>query len=241
MRNTSDNTRARLGLPLALLAAGMLLMHGCGTAPTAPDTQKPGGETAYGRGAYEQAARAFQQDAMQASAAQASGLWISAADSWMLAGDTGQARDALSWVDRARLSDADRARLDLVLADLALWSQRTDEAEILLQKAAPRIPGSSKQRYDDLYARLIQQLTNPASQEIAQAARLSDGMKFYDPLAAVEMMKTLETVSSGELAVRAFNPRGERQLTGWLDLALSLIHISEPTRPFTLSRMPSSA
>ena len=32
---------------------------------------------------------------------------------------------------------------------------------------------------------------------------MSDGMKYYDPLASVEMMQTLEGVSSGELAVRA--------------------------------------
>lgn len=210
----------RLGRALVPLVISAVLMHGCSTAPITPEADTTSGKAAYSRGAYKQAAAAFQQDAMQAAPAEASGLWVSAADAWILAGETAQARDALSWVDRTSLSNADRARLDLVLADLALWNQRPDEAEILLQKAGDRIPSSSKKRYDELYARLIQQLTNPASQEIAQAARMSDGMKYYDPMAAVEMMQTLEGVSSGELAVRANNPRGERQLVGWLDLTL---------------------
>ena len=37
---------------------------------------------------------------------------------------------------------------------------------------------------------------------------------------SVELIRSLERVSSGDLAIRAENPRGERHLTGWLDLAL---------------------
>ena len=215
---------------LALTALCVGLLNGCGTPPVKSETEQPGAQAAYSRGEYEQAAASYQQDAMQASAEDASRLWVSAADAWMLAGNTAQARDALSWVDRPSLSNADRARLDLVLADLALWSQRPDEAEILLQKAADQIPTSSRKRYDDLYARLIQQLNNPASEEIARAGRLSDGMKFYDPLASVEMMQILEGVSTGELAIRANNPRGERRLAGWLDLALVVrANLVDPT------------
>ena len=203
----------RMTRSVALLACSLLLLHGCSTAPVTTDTEQPGGQAAYSRGAYEQAAAAYRQEAMQASADEASGLWVRAADAWMLAGNTAEARDALSWVERPTLSNADRARLDLVLADLALWNQRPDEAEILLQKAADRTPSSSQKRYDELYARLIQQLNNPASEEIARAARLSDGMKYYDALGSVEMMQILEGVTSGELAIRANNPVSYTHLT----------------------------
>ena len=223
MPDTIDRIRTRsngLFSGLVPLILSMLMLHGCGTAPIDTDAGAQDGAAAYMRGSYEQAARRWQQEAMQASPDRASGLWISAADSWMLAGKPGQAEKALGWVEKDTLSPSDDARLDLVLADLALGNQRTDEAEILLQKASGSLPAASRDRYDGLYARLIQQLSGPASEEIAKAARLGAGMAYYDPLAAVEMMRILEAVSTGELAVRAYNPRAERQLTGWLDLAL---------------------
>lgn len=225
MQHIKTNPAARvmsLRLALVPLMISLFLLHGCATAPSSRETAPAGGETAYSRGSYEQAARTWQQEAMQAAPDQAGALWVSAADAWMRAEQPSEAENALSWVQRDTLSSADTARLNLVLADLALWNNRSDEAEILLQKAAPSLPSSSRSRYDDLYARLIQQLSGPASKEISNAARVSANMKYYDPLASLEMMRSLETVSSGELAVRAYNPRAERQLTGWLDLALVL-------------------
>ncbi|MBT8039705.1 MAG: hypothetical protein HKO85_05470 [Xanthomonadales bacterium] len=207
-------------LILLSLLAGLVLLPGCGTAPIGQPTEALDGQQAMSRGKYEEAARAFQYQAMQAGPEQASALWISAADAWMKARDIDQARDALRWVDKQVLSSAEMARLNLVLADLALTENRPDEAEALLQKAAAFVPSNSRARYEELFARLEQQVAGPASQDLSRAARLSDTMRFYDPAAAVELMQMLESVSSGELAVRALNPRGERQLTGWLDLAL---------------------
>ena len=91
------------------------------------------------------------------------------------------------------------------------------------------VPPASRGRYEALYDRLVAQLSAPASQDIARAAQLSEGLRYYDPQAAVEIMQTLESVSSAELAVRAANPRAERQLTGWLDLAWVVRnHLVEP-------------
>ena len=47
--------------------------------------------------------------------------------------------------------------------------------------------------------------------------------------------------SAATLAVRAAKQALERSGLAPADIALSLIHISEPTRPEALSRMPSSA
>ena len=200
--------------------ASLFLLHGCSTAPITREATVASGESAYQRGQYEKAAQAWQKKAMQAEPDKAGALWISAADAWVQAGRPQDAENALRWVERSSLSVPESARLDLVLADLALRSGRADEAEILLQKAGLLIPAASKQRYDGLYARLIEQLSSPSARDIAQAARKSDDMAFYNPSEALEMMQILESVSSGELAVRAFNPRAERRLTGWLDLAL---------------------
>lgn len=194
---------------------------GCqSTGPTRGSGEPLTAEAAYARGKYDQAAGTWQKEALAASPQTASSLWISAADAWMLANEPGKARDALRWVERDLISRGDRARLDLVLADLALGDRRPDEAEILLRKAETYLPSSSAKRYDRLYARMLQQLSGPSSRELAQAAQIGDNMKYYDPNASLEMMQTLEYVSSGELAIRAVNPRAERNLTAWLDLAL---------------------
>ena len=213
--------RNRLRPVLALLT--LLVLTACST--TGPSSkpqadQSPGAAAAFTRGEYEQAARSWQEEALDARPGQAASLRVRAADAWLLAGNPGSAKNSLRWVDREQLTQQDQSRLDLVLADLALRNNRPDEAELLLKKAQPELPSSSKKRYESLYAKLIQQLSSPGSRDIAGAAKLSDGMRFYDPAASVELIRALENVSSGELAIRADNPRGERQLTGWLDLAL---------------------
>lgn len=227
---TQSPTRpARTVFAAALCISLALLLGACGapTVRTAPDSGDARADFAQGR--YEQAALDWQRQAAQAEPGAAAALWVNAADAWMLAGRPDEARNALGWVDKARLDQADTARLDLVLADLALRSERPDEAEALLQQAAAAVPPASRGRYEALYDRLVAQLSAPASQDIARAAQLSEGLRYYDPQAAVEMMQTLESVSSAELAVRAANPRAERQLTGWLDLAWVVRnHLVEP-------------
>ena len=206
---------------LALLI--LLFLTACtttGVSRTPEPATTPGAEVAFARGEYEQAARAWQQEALNAGRQRAGSLRVRAADAWLLAGKPGKAEDVLRWVDRKNLAPPDESRLDLVLADLALRSKRLDEAELLLKKAQPDLPSSSRNRYDSLYARVNKQILSPGSRDIAGAAKFSKNMRFYDPAGSVELIRSLERVSSGELAIRAENPRGERQLTGWLDLAL---------------------
>jgi hypothetical protein len=206
---------------LALLILFVLLAcTTTGPSRTAQQRERHGAENAFARGDYEQAARSWQEDALDVGSRQAGGLRVRAADAWLLAGKPGVAEDMLRWINRDELSQQDQSRLDLVLADLALRKNRPDEAEQLLREAQSALPPGSHNRYDSLYARIVAQLSGPGSRDIAGAAKLSEGMRFYDPVASVELIRSLDRVSSGELAIRADNPRGERQLTGWLDLAL---------------------
>ena len=215
-------TRATVSRWLAGLAAlCLVLLTGCQTTSWPVDQPSPGpAASGASAEAHAEAARAFQQQALEAGVGEAGELWLSAADSWAQAGRLDEARFALGRVDRETLSAADRSRLYLVLADLAMLSGRADEAEVLLDKARNRLPSSSRSRYEALYAQLVAMLADPATQEIAQAAQISDSMTQYDPAKSVDIMVVLEPVSSGELAIRALNPRAARQLTGWLDLAL---------------------
>jgi outer membrane PBP1 activator LpoA protein len=203
----------------------MLAGQACTTStPTRTNgqDQDTNAQASFTRGNYEQAARSWQQDALEANSRQAGGMRVRAADAWLLAGKPGNAEDALRWVDRTELTSGDESRLDLVLADLALRNRRLDEAEVLLRKAQTNLPTTSKARYDKLYTSLVNQLSVPGSRSISSAAKLSAGMRYYDPTASVQLVRSLEDVSSAELAVRADNPRGERQLTGWLDLTLAI-------------------
>jgi outer membrane PBP1 activator LpoA protein len=201
----------------------VLALSACATTgPSwAPEqAQNTEGAVLFASGEYEAAAEAWQQQALDAAPQQANGLRVRAADAWLLAGNPSNAGDALRWVDREDLAPPDASRLDLVLADLALRNNRPDEAEFLLEGARTDLPSTSRQRYDGLYARFVQLISTPGSRDISAAAKISGSMPYYDPGASVDLIRSLESVTSGELAIRAENPRGERQLTGWLDLTL---------------------
>jgi outer membrane PBP1 activator LpoA protein len=221
-RFIAGNSRCRdLALIRALPFLLALLLAACAGTDTSWKAEQDTGasaESAFAKGQYEVAASNWQKEALNAGSGEASSLRIKAADAWLLAGQPGKAQDQLRWIDRKSLSRQDQSRLNLVLADLALKNSRPDEAEILLRQARETMPGSSRKRYEGLYARMLQQLSSPGSKNIGQAAKLSDGMRFYDPVVAVDLVRSLENVSTSELTIRAENPRGERQLTGWLDL-----------------------
>ena len=56
-----------------------------------------------------------------------------------------------------------------------------------------------------------------------------------------ERIRPVGDVYTGEAGAAAIEQAAAATATEGPAVALSLIHISEPTRPFTLSRMPSSA
>lgn len=207
-------------IPVFLLVVAWLAS--CTTTGFDPtvDSTVSSAEQAFDSGRYAQAARSWQQQASTAEPAVAQRLWLNAADAWMLARQPDNARTALKWVDRPSLDSADRARLDLVLADLALAEDRPMEAWQLLEKAKPALTPTLSSRYESLLYRTTQMLESPLSRDMARAAELSASMRYYDPTAALEMLRVLEPVSSGELALRAANPRGDRRLIGWMDLTL---------------------
>ena len=171
-------------------------------------------EQYFAAGNYAQAARAWQQEAVDLRPAAASRLRIRAADAWLLDNQPAAAKDLLKWISREDLDAPDKSRLDLVLADLALRQQRTDEAELHLRQAEPSLPHSSQARYEALSMQLRQLPRVPALQDISQAASLSQSISMYNPRTALDLLKSLEYVPSGELAVRADNPRADRRLTG---------------------------
>jgi outer membrane PBP1 activator LpoA protein len=216
------------GVPSILLILTLASCATSGTPWTPEQGQQSSAASSFARGRYEEAANAWQEEAMNAEPGQAASLRIRAADAWLLAKKPDNAEDTLRWVNRQDLPKQDEARLNLVLAGLALQNGRPDEAEILLRNARQDLPPDATTRYENLYAEAVRQLSAPGSRDLARAKQIGSKMHFYEPVAALDLIRSLENVSSGELAVRADNPRGERQFAGWLDLALvirgNLVH-----------------
>jgi outer membrane PBP1 activator LpoA protein len=206
-------------LTLLLLA----VLAGCSTSPRAPDGQqavRDSAEQAFANREFELAARTWQQNAKQVEPEQAAHFRVRATDAWLLANRPKQAEKLLKQIDRADLDSSDKARLDLALADLALRNKRPDEAGQLLRQARPHLPADSSRRYERLSTQLQQLLSLPVSQDISHASGLSSSIDSYDPNAALGVIRSLDNVSSGELAIRAGNPRADQRLMGWLDLTL---------------------
>ena len=126
-----------------MLSVCFAFLVSCVSTPPAPVRNAEVAITpgqAYSMGDYARAANLWQQEAMSATSSVAGGLRIRAADSWLMAGRPDLAEDNLRWVDKSTLSLPNKARMNLVLADLSLRADRPDEAELLLQQAFPDLP-----------------------------------------------------------------------------------------------------
>ena len=213
-------------LQTAIILLGTLLLvatSGCTTSPRATVAEadyQGSAEQAFAHRDFERAARIWQQNAMGARPELAASYRVRAADAWLLAKQVKPAENLLKWISRVDLDSRDQTRLDLVLADLALQHERPDEAEQLLRQAKPNLWAGSLNRYYSLSIQLHQLLTLPISRDISRAAKLISSIGSYQPRAALEVIESLKNVSSGELEIRADNPRAEQRITGWLDLAL---------------------
>ncbi|MSQ99466.1 MAG: hypothetical protein EXR85_09275, partial [Xanthomonadales bacterium] len=212
----------------AILALCLALVHACAVTPPAPiavEKPEPSPEQAFAQGNYAQAARLWQQQSASASGSTASSLRVRAADAWMLADNLAQAEDNLHGVDESELSGADTARLNLVLADIALHKDQPGEAEMLLRQAQTGLPKSLQQRFDQLYKSTQLMLAQPGSHDISHALAVINASTSYQPGEGLQFLHSLQDIPSSELSI---NPGGDQVTGGWLDLALvirqNLVH-----------------
>lgn len=227
MRPNSPATRHFLTLLAALAAViGTIALAGCASAPPPPVTEAPTPtpEQDFAQGRYERAALEWQKQAVSASGPRAAVLRIDAANAWLLAGQPDAARDTLRWVAREELGPGDAARLNVVLADLAVREARPDDAAALLAGAEAALPPGWRNRYAEVQAGVQQLLAQPGARSLMRARDLSATLERYDPGRAVELLHSLEGISSGELAASATDARGDKVLAGWLDLAHVVRH-----------------
>lgn len=195
----------------------------CASAPPpAPSTPQaaPDPQAAFDRGNYAEAARQWQSQATEATPDEADAMRISAADAWLLADDPNRAEGLLRWINKEALSSAERARLELVQAELAFRSGYIPEAATLLRAAQANLPAGSDARFADLQAQVAAALELESKADLSQIHDLADRMSAYDPASALELLKALQPIPSSELAMLANRPRADPDLDPWLDLAL---------------------
>jgi len=208
------------GLCVTLL---MMALVSCASAPPhVPSTPQAAADpqTAFDRGNYAAAAQQWQSQALEARPDEADALRISAADAWLLADDPGRAEGLLRWINKEALSPAERARLELIQAELAFRSGYIPEAATLLRAAQANLPAGSEARFADLQAQVAAALEFESKADLSQIHDLADRMSAYDPASALELLKALEAIPSAELALLANRPRADPDLDPWLDLAL---------------------
>ena len=102
---------------LVIILLGILLLGaGCTTSPRAPVVDRDyqgSAEQAFAQRRFEQAAKIWQQEAIEAQPVQAASYRVRAADAWLLAKQLKQAENLLKWISRADLGSQDRARVGL--------------------------------------------------------------------------------------------------------------------------------
>ena len=212
------------GSGVALLIAGLALLMSCAGPSSVPqkDSAAPrlDPELAFTAGEYAEAARLWQQQALSQTGSAAGASRVRSADAWLLADRSEKAQKVLAQIDKAELTMADQAVLNLVLADLALRADRPDEAKDLLREAAADLPVSARVRYEQLLRNTTLMLARPGSRDISGLLAQMESSTSYQAEMDLRLLQSLQEIPSGELALRAANSRGSQSVAGWLELAL---------------------
>ena len=215
----------RILLTLTFLALGaLLILPAC--APVTPraeveDRAPLDPQSAYERGDYQEAARQWEQQAVNSADSSASQLRLKAMDAWLLAGEFESARNLKSWIDISDLSPEDLAVLRLIEAELALTDNNPVGARRSLGLIEGSVPEPYASRFDQASEQTQNMLGNLGAENLQQASELAQGMQGYDVDGALALLRSLENVSSlqlGDLAVTG----GDPERTAWFDLALTI-------------------
>lgn len=209
----------------SLLLCAAMLAAGCAAISPPPEgadveERVPGDpRQAYDQGDYSEAARMWQQEAIDADATTASRLRLQAADAWLLAGDAGAAENLLPWIEEELLSEPDLALLNLVRAEIALERARPVEARQSLDRVGSALTVSYAARYRGLSGRVKAALGSISSASVQQASEMAGQLRSYDAESALALLRQLERVPSGQLTYLA-GLRGDPRRAAWFDLAL---------------------
>lgn len=201
----------------------LLFVNACETMPPAPDealSTEQLAERAYARGDYSSAAKYWQEASNKASVQNLDLLRVKTADAWLRSQRTGRASDLLQQVNQKALSRQDLALYYIAFADLALQQGDPKLAGSYLQAASEDLPSTFRGRFRDLQQQQLNMQRAPSDRSLREIAELSAGMSQYDPLLALEILRSLESVPSGQLQTLIEQQQYDPEFTEWLELAL---------------------
>lgn len=216
-----------LHAPISIAASLFVLLFvaACGTAPPAPDaalSPEQLAERAYARGEYGKAAEYWQKASESASAQGLDSLRLRTADAWLRSQRTDRASALLNQVDQQALTRQDLALFNIARADLALQQDDPEMAGIYLQAVTTRLPSELRRRFLDLQQQQSRMQRDPSDRSLREVAELSAGMVSYDPTLALEIIRSLEAVPSGQLNNLIEQQLYDPEFTEWLELALMI-------------------
>lgn len=209
-----------------LLCTGILLAA-CSAITPVPrgavvEDRTPGqARQAYDRGEYRQAARIWQQNAIDAEPASASRFRLYAVDAWLQAGEGDAAEELLPWIDKAALTAPERALLNLLMAQLAFEQDRPIEARRHLDRIGSSLPENYAARQLDLAQRVDATLGGIGTRSVQEATEMAGAISGYDAEAALALMLQLERLPSNQLSQLSVLD-SDPQRAAWFDLALTL-------------------
>ncbi len=183
-------------------------------------------QAAFDAGQYRDAAEAWEARA-EADPEQSPALLAQAAEAWLRAGETDRAAALSQALTVTALAPADRQRLDLVEAELALDAGELTRAGRLLTRDREDLDPALKAWFDQLSSELDRRLADPAAEAyraLARAVREPD----FEPELALARLVGLPTRS----LVALYEQHGDDPATApWLDLmAASRIHLLDDER-----------
>ncbi len=215
---TSQFFRRFVQLCVALMLAGCAYMAPVPEGAVIEERTPDDARQAYQRGEYPEAARLWQQDAIDADPSSASQLRLFAADAWLLAGRSAAAESLIPWIEEDRLAPPDLALLNLLVAEIAFNDDRPVEARQRLDRVGSALPDRDVERYQALLRRVDAELGDLSTQNVQAARQIAGELTSYDADAALQLLKQLEQVPSNQLNRLAKIEPNPAQ-AAWFDLA----------------------
>ena len=208
---------------LIILLLAVVMLSGCApTGPTVRSDVDPDDPTVLSeRGEHDRAAERWLELAQQAALsnpARAAEARLAAAEAWLAADQPNQALAVLDTLDRARLSPAQRIRLDLVQAEVALVNEDFATARWILDLPADQVPVSLQARFSRLQSALAARDPDSIDARLEQMRiALQDGT--FAPALALDMLLEFP-VSTIEQSLQQASANSDPMLLPWLELAL---------------------
>lgn len=217
-----------------------LFLSGCvsNQVSSQREPEQPLAQGLFDQQRYREAAQAFAA-AARTTKRQPEHLWLRAAEAWLRAGDSEQARLAVTQIQAAALTPNDRARYALANAELALADGDPERALTDLAPSGANLPPSLVIRRQQLRAQALQQTGQhlAAASELAAIEPLLSGAQRPDNGRQIDAL--LAQTDSAALYRQGQSVPADAPLRGFINRALAERGLSPIPRAADSSQNPA--